>query len=117
MQNIRSVVLTRWLQSVFIPFITTQSAGGMKISARIGCHTFRHSFATYLLESGYGIHTIHELLDHSDVKTTMVYTHVLNRGGLGRAKPHRSDVIYPFSLFSEDRPNLPTIYLPDSVLW
>ena len=65
----------------------TKAALHAGIEKRVSCHTLRHSFATHLLERGYDIRTVQELLGHSDVSTTMIYTHVMNKGARAVRSP------------------------------
>ncbi len=82
---------TRWvrhhLHESVVQRAVARAAETAGIGKRVSCHTFRHSFATHLLEAGYDIRTVQELLGHRSVTTTMIYTHVLNRGGRGVRSP------------------------------
>jgi len=81
------------LHETVIQRAVKQAVRDVGISRMVSCHTFRHSFATHLLMEGYDIRTIQDLLGHKDVKTTMIYTHVLNRAG-GRGVRSPADALF-----------------------
>jgi site-specific recombinase XerD len=75
------------LHETIVQRAVTRAAREAGIDKRVTCHTFRHSFATHLLERGHDIRTVQELLGHRDVSTTMIYTHVLRHGARGVKSP------------------------------
>lgn len=90
-RSYRDPATGRWvrhhLHETLVQRAVADAARRAGIAKRVSCHTFRHSFATHLLEAGYDIRTVQELLGHRSVNTTMIYTHVLNKGGRGVRSP------------------------------
>jgi integron integrase len=82
-----SALMRSHLHATVIQRAVARAVRETGLTKRATCHTFRHCFATHLLEDGYDIRTVQELLGHKDVRTTMIYTHVLNRGGRGVRSP------------------------------